>query len=108
MRNGSVSSIDRAPPRKGSLMHLKLDDERAALKDAVRAFAKEQVRPKAREWEEEQRIDARTLDQAWQLGFAAMGVGPSFGGAGDRINCITKKSVAPYPESMAMAYVSPP
>lgn len=64
-------------------MHLKLDDERAALQDTVRAFAKEQVRPKAREWEEEQRLGARALDDAWQLGFASMGVGPSFGGAGD-------------------------
>ena len=67
-------------------MHLKLDEERTALQETVRAFAKEQVRPKAREWEEEQRLGQRALDDAWRLGFASMGVGPSFGGAGDDDN----------------------
>jgi alkylation response protein AidB-like acyl-CoA dehydrogenase len=53
-------------------MHLKLDEERALLQETVRAFAKEQVRPRARVWEEEQRIEERVLDDAWQLGFAQL------------------------------------
>jgi acyl-CoA dehydrogenase len=65
-------------------MHLKLDEERALLQDTVRSFAKEQVRPHARAWEERGSLDAKTLDTAWQLGFAAMGVSESYGGAADK------------------------
>jgi alkylation response protein AidB-like acyl-CoA dehydrogenase len=64
-------------------MHLKLDEERALLQKTVRAFAREQVRPKARAWEEAGKLDAAVLDAAWQLGFASMGAGPSYGGAAD-------------------------
>jgi acyl-CoA dehydrogenase len=64
-------------------MHLKLDEERALLQETVRAFAREQVRPRARAWEEAQEIEAAVLDAAWELGFAALGAGPSYGGAAD-------------------------
>lgn len=65
-------------------MQLQLDEERALLQDTVRSFAKEQVRPHARAWEERGALDAGALDQAWQLGFATLGVGPSYGGAAER------------------------
>ncbi len=65
-------------------MQLQLDEERALLHTTVRAFAKEQVRPHARAWEERGALDAATLDQAWQLGFATLGIGPSYGGAAER------------------------
>ncbi len=64
-------------------MHLKLDDERALLRDTVRAFAKEEVRPHARGWEEAGAVADDVLDAAWQLGFALMGAGPTYGGAAD-------------------------
>ena len=69
-------------------MHLQLDEERALLQDTVRSFAKDQVRPHARSWEEKGAIDAAALDQAWQLGFAALGAGPSFGGAAERDDAV--------------------
>ncbi|HEY4220245.1 MAG TPA: acyl-CoA dehydrogenase family protein, partial [Myxococcota bacterium] len=69
-------------------MHLKLDEERALLQEAVRGFAKEQVRPHARDWEEAGALGTATLDAAWQLGFAAMGAGPAYGGAHDDDNAV--------------------
>ncbi|MBI1945566.1 MAG: acyl-CoA dehydrogenase family protein [Deltaproteobacteria bacterium] len=69
-------------------MHLQLDEERALLQDTVRGFAKEQVRPHARTWEEKGAIDGAVLDQAWQLGFATLGVGPTFGGAADKDDAV--------------------
>jgi len=69
-------------------MHLQLDEERALLQYTVRGFAKDQVRPHARSWEEKGAIDAAALDQAWQLGFAALGAGPSFGGAAERDDAV--------------------
>jgi alkylation response protein AidB-like acyl-CoA dehydrogenase len=51
-------------------MDLKLDEERTLLQETVRAFAKEKVRPHARDWEESRHIDDSALDAAWQLGFA--------------------------------------
>src|SRR5688572_23777163 len=64
-------------------MHLKLDEERALLQETARAFAKEKVRPHSRKWEEAGALDAGPLDAAWQLGFASMGAGPSYGGAAE-------------------------
>ncbi len=63
-------------------MHLELDEDQAALREGVRAFAASRVRPGARAWEEAGAIEPGALDDAWQLGFASLGVGPSFGGAG--------------------------
>ena len=45
-------------------MHLKLDEERTMLQESVRSFAKEQVRPRARAWEEDQKLDEKTLGDA--------------------------------------------
>ena len=65
-------------------MHLKLDEERALLQDTARSFAKEQVRPHARRWEEAGKLDDAALNAAWQLGFATLGAGPSYGGAAEK------------------------
>lgn len=63
-------------------MRLDLDEDTKSMQEAVRAFATERVRPRARAWEEAGDIDPATLDEGWQLGFAAMGVPASLGGAG--------------------------
>ncbi len=64
-------------------MHLDLDDDTTNMQAAVRAFAAERVRPRARAWEEGGALDEATLDEAWQLGFASLGVPEALGGAGD-------------------------
>lgn len=69
-------------------MHLQLDEERTLLSETVRAFAKEKVRPHARTWEEKGALDATALDDAWQLGFAALGAGPCYGGAAERDDAV--------------------
>lgn len=69
-------------------MHFQLDEERALLQDTVRGFARDQVRPQARTWEEQGAIAGAALDQAWQLGFAALGAGPSFGGAAEKDDAV--------------------
>lgn len=63
-------------------MRLDLDEDTTSMQEAVRAFAAERVRPRARAWEEAGEIDRATLDEGWQLGFAAMGVPATLGGAG--------------------------
>jgi acyl-CoA dehydrogenase len=63
-------------------MRLDLDEDTTSMQEAVRAFAAERVRPRARAWEEAGEIDGATLDEGWQLGFASMGVPSSLGGAG--------------------------
>jgi alkylation response protein AidB-like acyl-CoA dehydrogenase len=65
-------------------MHLDLDEDTGLLRDGARAFAKERVRPQSRAWEEAGRIDAAALDEAWQLGFASLGVPAEYGGAADK------------------------
>lgn len=65
-------------------MHLDLDEDTSNLQAGVRAFAAERVRPGARAWEEAGAIDAAVLDEAWQLGFASLGVPTDLGGAGEK------------------------
>ncbi|HTJ84878.1 MAG TPA: acyl-CoA dehydrogenase family protein [Polyangiaceae bacterium] len=62
-------------------MHLELDEDLALLREGARAFATARVRPGSRAWEEARAIDPAVLDEGWALGFAALGVGPSLGGA---------------------------
>src|SRR5512139_3052477 len=63
-------------------MHLDLDEDTTNMQAGVRAFAAERVRPRARSWEEARSIDEAALDEAWQLGFASLGVSEGLGGAG--------------------------
>ncbi len=63
-------------------MHLDLDGDTTDMQGGVRAFAKDRVRPQARAWEEAGRLDPAVLDEAWQLGFASLGVPAALGGAG--------------------------
>jgi len=64
-------------------MHLDLDEDTQSLQTGVRGFAASRVRSRAREWEEAGAIDQAALDEAWQLGFASLGVPSDLGGAGD-------------------------
>ncbi len=54
-------------------MNLSLDDERKLVRDTVRAFAKERVRPRSRAWDEAAQVDDAALDEGWGLGLFADG-----------------------------------
>jgi len=62
-------------------MDFELSEEQRAIQDTARAFAREQMMPFAREWDEEEIFPAATLREAAALGFAGIYVGADVGGS---------------------------
>src|SRR3954463_15635205 len=55
----------------GGPMHLALDDDREMLRNTLKDFAKNRLRRKTRDWDEEAAIPQEALDEGWQLGLFA-------------------------------------
>jgi alkylation response protein AidB-like acyl-CoA dehydrogenase len=62
-------------------MDFELSEEQRAIQDTARAFAREQMMPFAREWDEEEIFPVTTLRQAAALGFGGIYVGADVGGS---------------------------
>jgi alkylation response protein AidB-like acyl-CoA dehydrogenase len=62
-------------------MDFELSEEQRAIQDTARAFAREQMMPFAREWDEEEIFPVATLRQAAALGFGGIYVGADVGGS---------------------------
>ncbi|MCG8459893.1 MAG: acyl-CoA dehydrogenase family protein, partial [Holophagales bacterium] len=63
-------------------MHIDLSDEQKMLRDEVRRFAEEVVKPVAKEIDAEGRFPREVYDQAGELGLAGVAVAEEWGGAG--------------------------
>jgi alkylation response protein AidB-like acyl-CoA dehydrogenase len=63
-------------------MNFDLPDDLVALRDMVRKFAEEQIRPYAREWDREQWIPESLTQKLGELGLLGTMVPPEYGGAG--------------------------
>jgi len=79
-------------------MDFALSDEQAAIRDMARDFGRERIAPFAQEWEAAGAIPRAVLREAGGLGFAAMYVPESMGGAG-----LTRLDAALIIEALAMA-----
>jgi alkylation response protein AidB-like acyl-CoA dehydrogenase len=62
-------------------MDFELSEEQRAIQDTARAFAREQMMPFARDWDEEEIFPITTLRQAAALGFGGIYVGADVGGS---------------------------
>ena len=63
-------------------MHIELSDEQRLLRDSVRQFAEEVVRPRAKEIDESGEFPRQFFSQAGELGLAGVSVPEEYGGAG--------------------------
>jgi len=63
-------------------VQFELDEDRAALKAAAEAFARERMAPNARRWDEAEEFPEEVLREAAALGFAGIYVGEDVGGSG--------------------------
>ncbi len=63
-------------------MHIELSEEQHLLRDSVRQFAEEVVRPRAKEIDESGEFPRRFFDQAGELGLAGVAIPEQYGGAG--------------------------
>ncbi len=63
-------------------MHIKLSEEQRLLRESVREFAEDVVRPRAREIDETGEFPRAFFDQAAELGLAGVAVPEEYGGSG--------------------------
>jgi len=70
------------------------NEEQTLIRDTVAAFAREQVRPHAREADESGGIPADVVRQAWELGLVASAIPDTYGGAGDTRSVLTGALIA--------------
>src|SRR5581483_5313932 len=64
-------------------------EEQQLIRDTVAAFAREQIRPVAREADETGQIPPSVVRQAWDLGLVQSTIPESFGGAGEPPSAVT-------------------
>src|SRR5947208_16536742 len=78
--------LRHAPLRRAYLqgrdMEIELNDEQNLLRDTVRRFAQEVVKPRAKEIDETGEFPRGFFDQAGELGLAGVAVPEEYGGAG--------------------------
>src|SRR5260370_14105665 len=76
---GSIPPTVSSPERKN--MDFDLSEEQRAIQDTARAFARDEMMPYARQWDEEEFFPVDTLRRAAALGFAGIYVGADVGGS---------------------------
>ena len=64
-------------------------EEQQLIRDTVGAFAREQMRPIAREADESGQVPEAIVQQAWELGLVQSAIPEEFGGLGDNRSAIT-------------------
>jgi acyl-CoA dehydrogenase len=68
-------------------------EDQQLVRDTVASFAREQIRPAAREADESGHIPERLVQQAWELGLVQNAIPETFGGYGDQRAAITSALV---------------
>jgi alkylation response protein AidB-like acyl-CoA dehydrogenase len=63
------------------MMDFELSEEQRAIQDTARAFARDEMMPFAREWDEEEFFPVETLRRAAALGFGGIYAGADVGGS---------------------------
>jgi alkylation response protein AidB-like acyl-CoA dehydrogenase len=69
------------PALSVAVMDFELTEQQRAIKDTARAFARDEMMPLARQWDEEELFPADTLRQAAALGFGGIYVSEDLGGS---------------------------
>jgi alkylation response protein AidB-like acyl-CoA dehydrogenase len=64
-------------------------EEQQLIRDTVAAFAREQIRPQARECDEKGVIPGELVQQGWDLGLVQSAIPEEYGGAGDVRSAVT-------------------
>ena len=88
-----------------------MSEDQELVRDAMREFAAEAMRPIARECDESAEIPADFLDTVWSLGLTSTQIPESFGGAGEErspvTNVILLEELAHGDAALAMAALAP-
>jgi alkylation response protein AidB-like acyl-CoA dehydrogenase len=93
------------------VISFKLEEEQEIVRDALREFAAEVIRPIARECDEEEAVSEDFLAQSWELGLISTQIPEAYGGGGEErspiTNTIVLEELAWGDASLALAAVVP-
>jgi len=76
------------------MINFELDEEQQLIRDTVVSFARDEVRPHAREADEKGRIPSDLVQKGWELGLVQSVIPEEFGGFGNAHSAITGAVVA--------------
>ena len=76
------------------MVNFELDEEQQLIRDTVASFARDEIRPRAREADEKGQIPADLIEKGWSLGLVQSIVPEQFGGAGSSRSAITGAVIA--------------
>src|ERR1041385_7807800 len=71
------------------MISFELSEDQKLLQESVGAFAREQIRPAARDADESGEIPEALVAKAWELGLVTSAIPESFGGYGDTRSALT-------------------
>jgi acyl-CoA dehydrogenase len=72
-----------------AMISFELGEDQKLLQESVGAFAREQIRPAARDADESGEIPESLVAKAWELGLVSSAIPESFGGFGDTRSALT-------------------
>lgn len=93
-----------------SLIDFQPSDEQALIAETVRQFAENEIRPAARECDENRALSQNVIDAAHELGLVANSLPEEFGGGGERsavTGCLVAEELAWGDLSLAVGSLSP-
>jgi len=76
------------------MISFELDEEQQLIRDTVVSFAREEVRPRAREADEQGIVPAPLVQKGWELGLVQSIIPEEYGGFGSRHSALTGAVVA--------------
>ncbi len=88
-----------------------LSEEQEMVRDAMREFAEQAIRPIARDCDEASEIPADFLQGVWDLGLTSTQIPETYGGGGEERACVTNaivlEELAFGDATLAVAAISP-
>jgi alkylation response protein AidB-like acyl-CoA dehydrogenase len=84
-----VHASQSANTKEGSEMNFRPTEEQQLIRETVASFAREQIRPAARDADETGQISGALVQQAWDLGLVQSTIPAAFGGAGETPSALT-------------------
>jgi alkylation response protein AidB-like acyl-CoA dehydrogenase len=93
------------------VISFKLTDEQEVVREAMHEFAEQEMRPIAREADEESKVPESFLAQSWELGLVSTQLPEEFGGGGEErspiTNAIVLEELAWGDATLALAALAP-
>ncbi len=76
------------------MVDFELNEEQRIIRDTVVSFARDEIRPHAREADEAGEVQGEILEKAWELGLAQSFIPEEFGGFGSERSAVTGALIA--------------